>query len=198
MTTDTLTDAVNTIDLLQSIYFDQEFQFDTQVEATLYETLHTCWETNTWQPLDLPSTLQFIIKAPIELPNEEDILIHLVFHGRLSLHDIQDYQLYLPAASNLWLSRPTHELLVNQLNAYQTDPTQDRSTWIIEKMQLLQDLAVPYAIQHLQEKKDLLQTHTLDDGPVRFLREWIWFPMIYTREKVKRIYKRHPDNSETH
>lgn len=183
MTDITLTDAVNTIDLLQSIYFDQEFEFDTLQEQELYQTLHTCWETNNWTKFNnLPCHLEFTIKAPIEIPDQEDILIHLIFHGRLSLFDVSDYQLYLPSASNLWLSRHNHETLVNQLNDIEMDPNNDRSTWIIEKMQQLQTIAVPYAIRYLSEKK--VETATIDDGPVRLLREWIWFPMIYTREKV--------------
>ncbi|KAG2195496.1 hypothetical protein INT47_012040 [Mucor saturninus] len=190
--TQPLTDAVNTIDLLQSIYFDQEFEFDTETEATLYKTLQACWESDTWDELPpaLPPTLQFTIKAPVELPEEEDILFHLIFQGRISLMNIKDYQLSLPASSNGgWLSRQQHQALLEPFLAMQAEKNneeEERSTQIIERMQHLQDLAVPLARHYVNEKKAQAVTANLanaDNGPLRFLREWIWFPMIYTREK---------------
>ncbi|GAA5794806.1 hypothetical protein EDC94DRAFT_606886 [Helicostylum pulchrum] len=182
MTAEILTDAVNTIDLLQSIYFDQEFEFQHTEDETFYSKLHACWETDTWTSFsNLPSNLEFTIKAPIEIPDDEEIQLHLVFNGSISLTNITDYQLSLPSASNFWLSREEYDSLVNMLNEIQVDDDADRSTWIIEKMQQLQTEAVPFAVSYLEKSKK--QNMVRDDGPVRFLREWIWFPMIYTREK---------------
>lgn len=188
-TTEILTDAVNTIDLLQSIYFDNEFEFQHEQDASFYNELHGCWETDNWKAYKkLPlNQLEFTIKAPIEIPDDEEIRVHLVFYGSISLVNIHDYQLNLPSASNLWLSREEHDCLVTKLNDIQLDEDADRSTWIIERMQQLQLDAVRFAVSYLEKcrKQELVGQ---EDGPVRFLREWIWFPMIYTREKVSFVF----------
>jgi hypothetical protein len=189
MSKEILSDAVNTIDLLQSIYFDKEFEFQRNEDEIAYKILQGCWESDTWPTSftpPLPSNLEFTIKAPVELQDETDI-VHLTFNGQISLISIEDYQLTLPSAANLWLSREDHELFVNVLNnGIQLDASEDRSTWIIEKMQQLQSIAEPYAIAKLQKSKDENAKVKLieEGGPARFLRDWIWFPMIYTREKV--------------
>ncbi|KAL0137375.1 hypothetical protein V8B55DRAFT_1527813, partial [Mucor lusitanicus] len=192
MSNEILSDAINTIDLLQSIYFDKEFEFQRNEDEAAYTMLQGCWESDTWPTCfdpPLPSSLAFTIKAPVELPDQEldeEDAIHLVFNGQLSLTSITDYQLTLPSAANLWLSREDHETLVNTLNnEIQLDSSDDRSTWIIEKMQQLQSIAEPYALAKLQKSKEEIEKAKLlqEGGPVRFLRDWIWFPMIYTREK---------------
>lgn len=190
-TTELLAEAVTTIDLLQSIYFDKEFEFQRKEDQELYLQLHACWESDTWTPFEnLPSNLEFTIKAPIEIPetndNDEEQLIYLTFKGGISLKNKTDYQLVLPSASNLWLSREDHETLVNTLNNISINDAEDRSTWIIEKMQQLQSVTEPYAIAYADKVMQGLKKEQLlaEGGPVTFLRDWIWFPMIYTREKV--------------
>lgn len=190
-TTELLAEAVTTIDLLQSIYFDKEFEFQRKEDQELYTQLHACWESDTWASFEnLPSNLEFTIKAPIEIPEtddneDEEQVIYLTFKGSISLKNKTDYHLVLPSASNLWLSREDHETLVNTLNNITIDDAEDRSTWIIEKMQQLQSITEPYAIAYAEKvKQGLKREQTLaEGGPVTFLRDWIWFPMIYTREK---------------
>jgi hypothetical protein len=192
-TIEIVTDAVNTIDLLQSIYFDKEFEFKRQEDEITYTKLHNYWETDTWPSNcfdNLQNNLEFTCKAPIEISNKEDTILHLTFHGRISLISESDYHLTLPSASNLWLSREDHEQLVHTLNnEIEIDPTEDRSTWIIEKMQQLQSIAEPYAVAYIEKSNQDVRNKQLlaEGGPVRFLRDWIWFPMIYTREKVSII-----------
>ncbi|CEP11932.1 hypothetical protein [Parasitella parasitica] len=191
MSKEILSDAVNTIDLLQSIYFDKEFEFKRNEDEITYKSLQGCWEADTWPACfdpSLPGNLEFTIKAPVELQElqDQDDHLYLTFNGQISLDSIADYQLTLPSAANFWLSREDHESLVHILNnEIQLDSTEDRSTCIIEKMQQLQSIAEPYALaklQKLKEDKDKGKPGK-DNGPVRLLRDWIWFPMIYTREK---------------
>jgi hypothetical protein len=194
MTPEILSDAVNTIDLLQSIYFDKEFEFQAATDEKAYQKLQKYWESDIWPASfsDLPQQLEFTIKAPIETPHNEkheDIpTAYLTFNGRISLISKTEYSLTLPSSANHWLSREDHEALVHALNNETIiDPADDRSTWIIEKMQQLQQTAEPYAcnwIQKIQEDAEKVKS-IAEGGPVRFLRDWIWFPMIYTREKVK-------------
>lgn len=192
-TTELLAEAVTTIDLLQSIYFDKEFEFQRKEDQELYTQLHACWESDTWASFEnLPSNLEFTIKAPIEIPEtddneDEEQVIYLTFKGSISLKNKTDYHLVLPSASNLWLTREDHETLVNTLNNITIDDAEDRSTWIIEKMQQLQSITEPYAIAYAEKvKQGLKREQILAEGaPVTFLRDWIWFPMIYTREKVR-------------
>lgn len=194
MTPETLSDAVNTIDLLQSIYFDKEFEFQANTDEKAYQKLQKCWESGSWPDSfsDLPQQLEFKIKAPIETfhneQEEQDLpTMYLTFNGRISLIFETEYSLNLPSSANHWLSREDHEALVHALNNETAiDPSDDRSTWIIEKMQQLQQIAEPYASSCLQKhQEDALKAKSIaEGGPVCFLREWIWFPMIYTREKV--------------
>lgn len=188
MSTVILSDAVNTIDLLQSIYFDNEFTFQHSEDESFYSVLKTCHDSDDWStlPKTYPQQLEFIVKAPIDLPELEENPLHLTFNGRISLVSMTEYQLHLPSAANLWLSRDDHQLLVNTFNEIHVDESEDRSTHIIEKIQQMQVVAESYAIQYLEKSKLEAQKEleAREGGPVRFLRDWIWFPMIYTREKV--------------
>jgi hypothetical protein len=191
-TAEILTDAVNTVDLLQSIYFDKEFEFRRSEDETLYTQLHSYWESDQWPPSPINlslSNLEFTIKAPIEQEEEEEeTTLYMIFYGRISLVSISEYQLTLPSSSNnVWLSREDHETLVGTLNRIEVEDGADRSTWIIEKMQQLQLIAEPYAVAYKERSNQLAKNTKLEaeGGPVKFLRDWIWFPMIYTREKVR-------------
>ncbi|KAI8090905.1 uncharacterized protein B0P05DRAFT_527910 [Gilbertella persicaria] len=179
---ETLIDAINTIDLLQSIYFDKEFEFKQSEDAVHYQELQANIENNTFTT-DVQQ-LEFYIKAPIdrvENQTEEGYQLYLTFYGRISLVS-DDYKLDLPSTLNLWLSRDDHEALVHALHGIEIEA--ERSTCIIEKMQQLQTIAEPYALAWLDRTHQQAQREqALAKEPVRFLRDWIWFPMIYTREK---------------
>ncbi|KAI9483037.1 MAG: hypothetical protein EXX96DRAFT_556595 [Benjaminiella poitrasii] len=193
-TEEVLTDAVNTIDLIQSIFFDREFEFRRHEDETLYSKLQACHEQDDWSSLSnqsaLPNSIEFIVKAPIDLEQDDndDVIVYLTFNGLISLTSLDDYQLTLTSANNVWLSREDHEKLVHTLNN-EIDPNDkqaDRATWIIEKLQQMQMIAEPYATTWLQKTKEdsVLKASANNGGePIRFLRDWIWFPMIYTREK---------------
>ncbi|KAI7907780.1 uncharacterized protein BX663DRAFT_482057 [Cokeromyces recurvatus] len=181
MSTEVLSNAVNTIDLLQSIYFDKEFEFRRLEDEKLYLKIQACHEKDEWSSLSkesLPNHIEFILKAPID-----NTTMHLVFNGRISLIPHIDDQLTLTSASNPWLSREDHEILNRILNDDQNKV--DSTTWIIEKLQHMQSAAEPYALLWLQKsKQNTMNKANGDNEPVvRFLRDWIWFPMIYTREK---------------
>ena len=187
-----LSEAVTTIDLLQSIYFDNEFEFQHTEDQEVYTQLYACWESDNWTstPKKLPKNLEFTIKAPIEL-TEEDDPVYLIMNGRISLISSTDYQLSIPSSLNLWLSRDDHLTLVNALNTFKIDNHDDRSTWIIETIQHLQVSTEPFATIHNQTllEKAKKEQLSMTGGPVTMLRDWIWFPMIYTREKVSYIFR---------
>ncbi|KAI9007511.1 hypothetical protein CLU79DRAFT_778309 [Phycomyces nitens] len=100
-------------------------------------------------------------------------------------------QLTIPSLPNPWLNRDTQERLSREAqDAIQqhTDPDLiDRASCLIEVLQHTRDSAEFLALEHAQQVKESeVQT---DQGPVVFVREWIWFPMIYTREKRGHIIK---------
>ncbi|KAI8974972.1 hypothetical protein BDB01DRAFT_728440 [Pilobolus umbonatus] len=102
----------------------------------------------------------------------------VVFHCSISLVDTAD-TLLLPHSDNLWLTREDHDSLVSHLKS---SVDMDRASYVLDTIQLVLSLAEPLAHQYLIDKK---QKETKQvEGPVVFLRDWIWFPMIYTREKT--------------
>ncbi|KAI8373991.1 hypothetical protein EDC96DRAFT_605634 [Choanephora cucurbitarum] len=193
---DAVIDAVNTVDLLQSIYFDKEFEFKTAEDEANYQHLQSCIEQEDWT--GNTTQLEFDIKAPIDLPENEreqgGYHLYLTFYCRLSTTSPTEYGLTIPSASNLWLAREDHEALVYAMTHEVDLPDQEeRSTCIVEKMQQMQIIAEPYAMAWLKRKQEQTEKEraalATENGPVRFLRDWIWFPMIYTREKRGDIVK---------
>ncbi|ORE22573.1 hypothetical protein BCV71DRAFT_171521 [Rhizopus microsporus] len=113
-----------------------------------------------------------IIKAPIKE-------LFLCFYCRLSLIS-ENYDLSLPSSDNHWLSRQEHKQLTDALAAVEGD---DRASRIIESIQTISTLAEPMLEEYEKQQQKQLKKNTSDES-IEFLREWIWFPMIYTREKT--------------
>ncbi|KAI8370905.1 hypothetical protein BD560DRAFT_396298 [Blakeslea trispora] len=193
---DIMIDTANTVDLLQSIYFDKEFEFKTAEDETNYQDLQSHIEQENWT--SSLSQLEFYIKAPIDLPENEreegGYHVYLTFYCRLSLSSSAEYELTMPSAFNLWLTREDHESLVYAMaNEIDVSDQEERSTFIVEKMQQMIVIAEPYALAWLKRKQEQTEKEraalAIENGPTRFLRDWIWFPMIYTREKRGDIVK---------
>lgn len=164
-------DSLEIIEFLKSLYFDQEFTFVSDQDEKVYKQLQQ--EQNV---LD-KQYIEMIIKAPIKE-------LFLCFYCRLSLIS-ENYDLSLPSSDNHWLSRQDHKQLIDALAAVEGD---DRASRIIESIQTISTLAEPMLEEYEKQQQKQLKKDTSDE-PIEFLREWIWFPMIYTREKVKKGVK---------
>ncbi|RCH85019.1 hypothetical protein CU097_007311 [Rhizopus azygosporus] len=158
-------DSLEIIEFLKSLYFDQEFTFVSDQDEKVYKQLQQ--EQNV---LD-KQYIEMIIKAPIKE-------LFLCFYCRLSLIS-ENYDLSLPSSDNHWLSRQDHKQLTDALAAVEGD---DRASRIIESIQTISTLAEPMLEEYEKQQQKQLKKDTSDE-PIEFLREWIWFPMIYTREK---------------
>jgi hypothetical protein len=170
-----LMEAVQVISFIQSMYFDQEFQFASNGDEALFTTLFEASETS-----EFPTIEQDVIECYIRAPFEQHQDTCLTFHCRVHLNKNQD-TLHLPFASNAWLTREQHETLCNELK--QESEEEERASALLEKIQKIQGLAEPMATEAvLKQQEDSKQS--TPQGPIVMLRDWIWFPMIYTREKV--------------
>ncbi|KAI8970182.1 hypothetical protein BDF20DRAFT_838562 [Mycotypha africana] len=187
-----LSSAVQTIDLLQSIFFNKdEFHFAEEKEERLFQQLKSWDETGDWPDnntdISRATKLQFFIKAPVDVDScVKAAPSFITLHCTLSLVSLTDYQLTLPSAANDWLSRDDHQAMSEELSNYVVDePMEDRSTWIVEKIQHVQQIAETYIEKWSNDRKEKEKqaAATNKSGPMRFLREWIWFPMIYTKNK---------------
>ncbi|KAI9282293.1 hypothetical protein BY458DRAFT_497763 [Sporodiniella umbellata] len=103
--------------------------------------------------------LTLILKTPVKSKL-------LVFSCRL-LIATTEYQLNLSWKDNSWLSRQDFECLSGQLTTQQG---------IVEDIQQIQNAAESILIETTVQTVSKKLSY-------EFLREWIWFPMIYTREK---------------
>ncbi|EIE90926.1 hypothetical protein RO3G_15637 [Rhizopus delemar RA 99-880] len=94
--------------------------------------------------------------------------------------DSKGYRLTLPSSENGWLNRQDHEQLTAYLNE-KNDKQEDRASEILENIQQVKSVTESIVMEQQEEKKEMIKD---DKKPIEFLREWIWFPMIYTREKT--------------
>ncbi|KAI9322738.1 hypothetical protein BX666DRAFT_1842458, partial [Dichotomocladium elegans] len=93
------------------------------------------------------------------------------------------FNLSIASAANPWITRDSHQSLTCLLRNHQYDVT-DRASQILEGIQYIQEKAEAAVRETLQQQKEqAIARVKVKDDPVRFMREWIWFPMIYTREK---------------
>ncbi|KAI8890194.1 hypothetical protein K501DRAFT_281885 [Backusella circina FSU 941] len=172
--TEALTEAVQVISFIQSMYFDQEFQFASSSDEALFTTLFEASESNEF-PIVKQDMIECYIRAPFEIQQDSC----LTFHCRIHLSKKQD-TLHLPFASNPWLTRDQHEILCNELK--QTSQEEERASALLEKIQEIQALAEPMIMEAIS-KQQKCNKQSKPQGPIVMLRDWIWFPMIYTREK---------------
>ncbi|KAI8394046.1 uncharacterized protein BYT42DRAFT_553136 [Radiomyces spectabilis] len=186
-TMETVCETLNIIELLRSMYFD-EFSFRTVDDQALYEQLQTYEEQGTWDQADinqLPETTAFHIRLSLETDSDKDI--KLTISCILSLNK-REFRIGIPFASNEWLSRESHQSLTRQADCYVQEHAltddDDRGTQLLEAIEYVQQSAVPLAVAWCtQLEQENAEADDNDTTPLHFVRQWIWFPMIYTREK---------------
>ncbi|KAG2226896.1 hypothetical protein INT45_010175 [Circinella minor] len=188
LTIDNIENVVNVVELLKSMYYgEDEFSFRSDRDVSTYKELHHLNELGT-----IPITTSTLIGDSINIEiklilsvREQELPLSLFC--QLSIRQITDFKLTIASANSQWLSREAHGSLSELLQSYEPDttPEEDRASCILEKIQYIQGEAEPMAEKALQEQEELNAKKNMNknEGPCTFLREWIWFPMIYTREK---------------
>lgn len=205
ITEESLENIVNTIELLQSLYFDNEFEFRSIEDDNLYQQILQHSQENelsTLIPTVQATSLSFRIHLPLNKDNETDTdILILNIDGRLSLSQQHICSWNISSSENNWLDRELHESLINTWSNYwqeqlDQDPDLDLSTQIMLILQHASTLALPIIEQYQQRQKEILlkqeqlqqqKISKLNNGPIVFLREWLWLPMIYTKEKRNHI-----------
>ncbi|CAO3581776.1 unnamed protein product [Absidia cylindrospora] len=97
------------------------------------------------------------------------------------------------SGANHWLDCNTHDTLVTvwevawQAQLEEHGPEMDRGLHVMMILQQVPTLAEPMVQQYfLQQQQQLLEQQQRSAeslGPVKCIREWLWLPMIYTKEK---------------
>lgn len=171
-------DTVTTIELLQSMYCgDDEFSFCTPQDQDAYDRMVKAMEDG-----DQPATTESIrlqLNLPLSSDQEDISSWRLAVICRFS----SDFDIAVASSHNSWLSRDAHQALTRSLQEFECD-ADDQPTRVLDSIQFLQSQAEQAAVKAYLDQQNNDKNHDKESGPVTFLREWIWFPMIYTREKV--------------
>lgn len=180
-TTTSIEDTTTTIELLQSMYCgDDEFSFCTPQDQDAYDRLVKAVEDGD---NDKPATAESIrlqLNLPLSSDQEDISSWRLAVICRFS----SDFDIAVASSHNSWLSRDAHQALTRSLQEFECD-ADDQPTRVLDSIQFLQSEAEQAAVKAYLEQRNNAKSNDKESGPVTFLREWIWFPMIYTREKVK-------------
>ncbi|KAI9479593.1 hypothetical protein BDB00DRAFT_858140 [Zychaea mexicana] len=185
LTLDSIEDVINVVELLQSMYYgEDEFRFRSERDLTTYRELQQLHETNDDDKLNqtknVGESISFEIKLLLSARDQE---LPLSIFCQLSIKRQAEFDLAIASANSAWLSREAHRSLTELLQAYEAS-ADDRASCILEKIQYVQAEAEPIAERALAEQEAIdKKKNAKDEGPCTFVREWIWFPMIYTREK---------------
>jgi hypothetical protein len=186
MTEASLSDVVNNLELIRSIYFgDEEFKFSSPTDLALYDQLLHHVETNTLASLHTECrTIGFYLKVSLE----NDLV--LVVEGRLSLADEHTCQLTVPSQQNSWLDRSQHQQLIRAWDDHWRsllgdNNDDDRASQILLMLEQAPQVVDPMVQWYCQQQKDreAKAAKAAVVGPLACLREWLWLPMIYTKEK---------------
>ncbi|KAI9278503.1 hypothetical protein BDA99DRAFT_492311 [Phascolomyces articulosus] len=186
LTIDNVENVVNVVELLKSMYYgEDEFSFRSDRDSSIYNELQQLNEAGTVSntTVTFSDSISFEIKLTLTVCDQE---LPLSLFCQLSIRQSAEYDLAIASANSAWLSREDHGSLSELLQTYEpsTTPDEDRASCILEKIQYIQGEAETMAEKSLQEQEaNARKKMTKDEGPCTFLREWIWFPMIYTREK---------------
>ncbi|KAI8141999.1 hypothetical protein BJV82DRAFT_616721 [Fennellomyces sp. T-0311] len=177
---DSLADVVNVVELLQSMYYgEDEFSFKSDHDEAIYRELQQLYEQGSEKiGKNVGDSISFEIKLFL---NDQQLFLSLLC--QVSIRQPEEFDIAIASANTPWLSRQAHSSLTELIQAYEPD-ADDRASRILEKIQYIQGEAEPVAVQALEEQEaNARKANAKNDGPCTFVREWIWFPMIYTREK---------------
>lgn len=186
MTEASLSDVVNSLELIRSIYFgDDEFKFSSPTDVALHDQLVHHVDTHTLASLHTECrTIAFNIQVSLE----NDLV--LVVEGRLSLADEHTCQLTVPSQQNSWLDRTQHQLLIRAWDDHwrsllADNNDDDRASQILLMLEQAPQIVDPMVQWYYQQQQDRQAKAAKASvvGPLACLREWLWLPMIYTKEK---------------
>lgn len=193
---ETLFDVVNTIELLQCMYCGHdEFQFRSDQDADVYNQLKCLCDLNTVETdYTWPEFLCFDVNLPIhpeagtasDSNVQQPIILSLSCQVALKTND---FQISISSSNNPWMSRNSHQMLTEAIKSC-TPVADERASRMLEIIQHVQAEAEPVISEAVEAAASTTATTAArvtvaDDEPVWFVREWIWFPMIYTKEKVQ-------------
>ncbi|ORY99865.1 hypothetical protein BCR43DRAFT_484418 [Syncephalastrum racemosum] len=167
-------DACSVVELLQSMYYgEDEFRFRTDGDQELFEQLQA------GTPCSKPASIVFEIRLPLAGEGTD----RLTLVCSVAAHS-DNYELSVASGANAtWLSREAHEQLTASLANHTVDPDMDRASQLTEKIQHVLELAESVYQERQLQMEQQAEAAAAAKEPARFMREWIWFPMIYTREK---------------
>ncbi|KAI7875174.1 hypothetical protein K492DRAFT_211097 [Lichtheimia hyalospora FSU 10163] len=172
-------DTIATIELLQSMYCgDDEFSFCTTQDQDAYDRMLKAMEDGDNDKPVTTESIRLQLNLPLSSDQEDISSWRLAVTCRFS----SDFDIAVASSHNNWLSRDAHQALTRSLQEFECD-ADDQPTRVLDSIQFLQSQAEDTAVKAYLEQQNNAKNNDKDSGPVTFLREWIWFPMIYTREK---------------
>ncbi|KAI8069366.1 hypothetical protein BC940DRAFT_237054 [Gongronella butleri] len=94
----------------------------------------------------------------------------------------------LPSSENSWLGRADQQHLSEECHATRAkimhdDPELETAFVVTTLVDSMRHLAQPLADAWHDKAATDAAAESAPQGPIAAIREWLWFPMIYTREK---------------
>ncbi|KAI8099566.1 uncharacterized protein BX664DRAFT_382090 [Halteromyces radiatus] len=194
VTESSLGHAIETIELIQSVYYGDEFRFRNKSDQLLYDELVEYREACTLQDrLDniKEHTISFQVSIHLADDNDETPLI-LVVDIMIWLTEPQRCDMKISTTQQSpWLHRSLHEQLSALFDAHwkkhykEHIDKDDRASLIMMVLDELSTIAAPILEAYTQQQRQQQQQQQQQEsaGPVKCIREWLWLPMIYTKEK---------------
>lgn len=175
---------VITFQLLNSMYLEDEFSIDSDIDNFVESCINNEFDITQASIENIPSSISFTITMKIQLDDKEEIL-PLKCTLPLRLNNSKKWAEFSISSVN-WINKESHQNLTHDFEQHIKEQNNDdmitsSDTLILDCIDWLQNNSPNYYSKLEDENSE--NNKDKDEGPLEFLREWIYLPMLYSKEK---------------
>jgi len=180
---------VITFQLLNSMYLEDEFSIDSDIDNFLKSCINNEFDITQANINEIPNSISFTISIKIQLEDlEKEEILPLKCTLPLRLNEPNNKkklaEFYISSVD--WINKESHQNLTRDFDQHIKEQSNDEmiissDTLILDGIDWLQTNGPNYA----SKLEDEISKNNKNDteGPFEFLREWIYLPMLYSKEK---------------
>jgi len=178
---------VVTFQLLNSMYLEDEFSIDSDRDDFIESCINNEFDISQVSLDTIPNNISFTISIKIELEDsrEEQLplkcTLPLRLNGPVNIKQLVEF--YIGSVD--WINKESHQNLTRDFNQHIEEQDDDMitssDTLILDCIDWLQTNGPQYASK--LDDDNTKNSSKAEQGPFEFLREWIYLPMLYSKEK---------------
>ncbi|KAL6613283.1 hypothetical protein LY90DRAFT_697949 [Neocallimastix californiae] len=176
---------VITFQLLNSMYLEDEFSINSDINSFIESCINNDFDITQASLENIPTSITFTISLKILLEDDKEEILPLKCTLPLRLNNPKQWAI-LSIGSVDWINKESHQNLTRDFQQHVEEQSDDdlitsSDTLILDCIEWLQTNSPNYSTK--LDEDDNKNKNEEEEGPLEFLREWIYLPMLYSKEK---------------